>query len=63
MNLIVCSQDCNHQEDGYCMMLNGATQLSGNRDVKCGYYKNRNSYSAPAKKAPANSPEDFKGFR
>ena len=38
MSLIVCDQDCRHQNDGYCA-LNRITSLSGSSEAKCGYYE------------------------
>ena len=58
MNLIVCSKDCNHQEDGYCV-LNGAAQLSSSLDSKCGYYKSRDNNTAPALDISKKSSKDF----
>ena len=38
MSLIICTQNCRHQNDGYCQ-LNSVTSLSGSNDAKCGYYE------------------------
>ena len=64
MNLIVCAQDCRHQNDGYCV-LNQITSLSSvSSEAKCGYYQ---KLAVPStKNAPRDgmpSTEKMEGFR
>lgn len=54
MNLIVCEQDCRHQQDG-CCALNQVMALSGSLEGKCGYYQKLD-------RAAPSLPEDFKGL-
>lgn len=41
MNLIVCDQNCRHQQEGYCT-LNCITRLTRDTRAKCGYYEDVN---------------------
>lgn len=40
MNFIICSENCRHQKDGYCM-LEDLTQPCGNPSAPCKYYHAR----------------------
>ena len=38
MNMIVCSENCTHQKEGYCTLPH-ITQLSGVLHAACGYFQ------------------------
>jgi hypothetical protein len=38
MSLIVCSEPCRHQKDGYCA-LDSITRLTNGASTVCGYYE------------------------
>lgn len=47
MNLIVCDQDCHHQQEGYCT-LNQVTSLTGSTQSTCGYYRKKGALPGTA---------------
>ncbi|MGN0679312.1 MAG: hypothetical protein ACI4JS_06600 [Oscillospiraceae bacterium] len=40
MNIVMCTEDCRHQKDGYCM-LEDLTQPCDNPAAPCKYYRSR----------------------
>ena len=43
MNMIACSRNCCHQQDGYCA-LTIMTSLSAANDKSCGYFESPGAY-------------------
>lgn len=48
MNMIICDQNCRHQNEGYCG-LNHIAQITNDINAKCGYFEVRD------KKLPVQS--------
>lgn len=46
MNLIVCDQQCKHQQEGYCT-LNHISSLTADSNNKCGYFTHKESGVTP----------------
>ena len=68
MNLIVCSEDCIHQKDGYCMLENPCTipNPQGTLENRCIYLEGPKSAPGPGEgenaASSAGGPEDGQGL-